>query len=180
MLDKAEVRQVGLVLRAFYDSVLEAFLAAEPAPGVRLDRLKRVQVIVDPKVHDTPRHFAATHENGLTMRLAPELAHLAGPKVLGVIAHELGHAADFLYPGHLMLVAPGQPARWREPVGKHSARRLEWWYNRSPHEVELTADAVALLMTGALISYAGDCKTKDGCKLVQTLGAGEPRPEWLR
>lgn len=170
-----------LPLLAYFDYVRDQFLAGEVAPGVALDRLKKVTVVVDPDVHDTPRHYAATRDDGRLVRLAPQLLDLPSVQSVAVIAHELGHAADFLYPGHFLLTSVGGPAKWKVPEGRRSSRQLENWYKRTPHEVETTADAISLLVTGAVIRYAGECRTKSDCLLIQTFGpGGEDRPEWLR
>lgn len=170
-----------LPLLAYFDYVRDQFLDTEVAPGVRLDKLAKVTVVVDPRVHDTPRHFAATRDDGRLVRLAPQLALLSSVQAIAIIAHELGHVADFLYPGHFLLVTARSPAKWKVPEGRRSSAQLENWYKRTPYEIEATADAVNFRMTGARITYAGDCRTKSDCRLIQTFGpGGEDRPEWLR
>jgi hypothetical protein len=58
-------------------------------------------LVLDAKVHDSPRHFAMTGKKAdgtVTIHVAPELANEPTPVIVGVIRHEFGHVLDFL--GH--------------------------------------------------------------------------------
>lgn len=176
----ANLRHAELVLAPYFDAALEAFREFEPEPGVKLERLKKTKFIVEPSVHDTPRHFAACRDDGYLVMLAPQMADMPGRQVMSLIVHELGHASDFLYPSEFRWSGiAGSAARW-EPPGRGTARRLRRWRERGAHEIEMTADAIAQLVTGAIIRYDGECETRDDCRLIQTFGHGVERPEWLR
>lgn len=143
-----------------------------------LGRCKATKLEIAGWVRDSPRHFAACSEDGRSIVLAPELADRADYEVAAVIAHEFGHAADFLYPGRFSVAADELLQRWdgawatRGAVDDERAaynRRLQW-ERRAPDQVERTADLVAELVTGRVIAYAGPC-------LLQTYGPGiAPRP----
>lgn len=150
-------------------AVVSPYFAAARAKYAEsgLNRLKRVQLVIDPVAHDTDRHFAACREDGLLIVLAPEIADLEEDYLVGIVAHELGHAADFLYPGRYQLV-DGKLVEWDHPDwsrkqrgapidGKLAFNRRTQWQSRSAQEVELTADAVAGRVFGRPVRYAGPC-----------------------
>lgn len=102
------------------------------------------------------RTLASTRNDGRVMLLSPALAELDPDTRGAILAHEFGHAADFLYPG-----------AW-------SKDGLAAWKARSDDEIELAADEIAEGATGRPISYAGD-------RMLQTFGPGvRPRPLGLR
>lgn len=139
-----------------------------------LDLCLGTRMIVDPQMHDTARHFAACDSSGKKIFLAPELAEWPEETVLAVIAHELGHACDFLYPGQFWLRGEDAPALRRLPEStKHWQRSLRDWKNRDDDLVELTADAIAHYALGVRYGYRGPC-------LIQTFGATRLRPVGLR
>ena len=141
-----------------------------------LELCAQTRLRVDPKMHDTTRHFAACSSDGKQILLAPELAELPEDTVLAICAHELGHATDFLYPGQFAMRGDDEPAAWRDPESmkpKHWHRWLRDWEARDDDLVELTADAIAHFAMGARYGYRGPC-------LIQTFGATKLRPVGLR
>jgi len=141
-----------------------------------LDRCETTRLMIDASMHDTSRHFAACRDDGQIIYLAPEAAELPLDTVLAIVAHELGHACDFLYPGQFALRGDGQPAAYRDPASmkpKHWHRWLKDWERRDADAVELTADAIAHLAMGIQYGYRGPC-------LIQDLRARRSRPIGLR
>jgi hypothetical protein len=158
-----------LVVEPYYLAVQEQFLEAG------FERTKRARLYCAPSMHDTPRHFAACRDDGLAILFAPELAELDERMVLAILAHELGHAADFLYPGQYAL-GPDRIAVERDRdafTPKTWARWMRSWEERDTDTVEYTADALAALATGHRIGYTGPC-------LLQTFDRGRARPQGLR
>lgn len=145
-------------------------------------RVKRVRLFVTEEVRDNRRHFAACRTDGLEMLVAPELVLLDVDSAAAVIAHEFGHAVDFLYPGRFLLV-DGKLHEWThpdwskgaaEPHARFAQNRVRQWTSRSSDAVERTADAIAEHAMGRPISYGGDC-------MIQTFDHGiRPRPAGLR
>ena len=141
-----------------------------------MTKLKKTKFVVNAERHDTARHFAACHTNGLLVEFAPQMADMDADVVRAIMAHELGHAADHAYPAHWM---PGprrsDPAVWvGDAVG--TAEWNKWhrlWQKRDDDQVEFAADAIAFAVTGHRINYVGRC-------LIQTFGKGVPRPLGLR
>lgn len=137
---------------------------------------KRTRLVIDPAMHDTARHFAACQDDGKVILLAPEIAELPDTMLMAIIAHELGHACDFLYPGQFAMQGEDQPAAWRDPnsmKSKHWHRWLKDWEKRDADLVELTADAIAHLVTGVRYGYQRPC-------LIQSYEATRLRPLGLR
>lgn len=147
-----------------------------------LSRCRSTTLEIDPDIRDSPRHFAGCAEDGRRIALAPELADRSPEEVAAVVAHEFGHATDFLYPGRFVLAADELVQRWdgawdqRRPVEDERAaynRRMQW-ERRDAAQVERAADLIAEHVTGRVIRYAGPC-------LLQTYGPGiAPRPAALR
>jgi hypothetical protein len=157
------------ILEPYFKVVRERFLEHG------LDRVKRVRLGVDGKIHDTARHFAACYEDGSEIVVAPEMAELGYDTVCAMFAHELGHAVDFNYPAEFLLrgsrvqrIAAGDAdselKAWRQ--------RLNGWKRRDQDTIELTADGIAEEVMGTPIGYRGPC-------LLQTFG-GPRRPLGLR
>lgn len=156
------------ILEPFYLEAQQLFLDA----GFEL--VRRTRFAVGDDLHDTARHFAACRDDGELVLVAPELVELPVNTVVAILAHELGHACDFLYPARFQLTENGVSERALDNVSER--QRLRWlsaWQQRDEHVIEVTADRLAELVYGAPIGYAGPC-------LLQTFRGGEPRPEELR
>lgn len=138
------------------------------------DALKNTRLRCDPSQHDTARHFAACRDDGRLILVAPELANLGMDTALGILAHECGHATDFLYPGEFVLNDRIAIRRDRESeTDKQWRKWMKAWTERDDDVVELTADAIAELVLGVPIGYRGPC-------MLQAIGEGKPRPVGLR
>lgn len=154
------------IIEPYFTAVVERYLSA----GFDLSRTR---LKCDPKMHDSPRHFAACREDGLLILVAPELADLNYDMVLGILAHECGHATDFLYPGEFVLEGRGALRRDRDAeTDKQWRKFLNAWKQRDDDAVELTADAIAESVLGVPIGYRGPC-------MLQSF-EGVPRPIGLR
>ena len=129
-------------------------------------RLSDLAVIVDPKVHDTDRHFAMCSERADEIRVAPQLADQPYPIIDGILMHEIGHAADFAYKGKL----------WAEmntggaPLLMMSRSAWRGWKRRTPYVVERHADDLAEAIFSVRIGYVGPLM------LQSTEGGVRPRP----
>lgn len=158
-----------MVLEPYFDAVREDYLAHG------LTKVKKVKLSVDPKMHDTERHFAACRDDGSRIYLAPQLAEMPEPIVLAIIAHELGHASDFLYPGEFVLGRGGPAGRRNEQDVelKQWTKWLKSWQKREGDVVELTADAIAHRVMGVAYGYYGPCQ-------IQSFDSDRPRPLGLR
>lgn len=162
------------VLEPHFFAVRDAFIDFEVEPGRNLSRLKRTRMVVDPGVHDSPRHFAQCREDGLLIKLAPEAADLPVETLVAILVHEFGHATDFAYPGNWVTPARGQDALWiGDRTDKPARKWRRLWLERSDDQVEWAADAIATSVTGLEVQYCGPC-------LVQCFSGGKPRPEELR
>lgn len=140
-----------------------------------LTKVKRVRFFVAPSMHDSPRHFGACRTDGSALLLAPELAEMPPPVVLAILAHEFGHATDFLYPGEFVLGKEGPAIRrvQTEVEEKQWSRWLKSWHKRDDDVVELTADAIAHRVMGVPYGYLGPCQ-------IQSFDAVKARPMGLR
>lgn len=162
--------EAHLILEPYFLVVQERYCDSK----LGLELCAQTRLRVDRKMHDTARHFAACDSTGKQILLAPEMAELPEDTVLAIIAHELGHACDFLYPGQFLLRGEDAPALRRLPDStKHWQRGLRDWKNRDDDVVELTADAIAHYALGVRYGYRGPC-------LIQTFGATRLRPVGLR
>jgi hypothetical protein len=162
--------EAAALLEPYYLAARERFL------DYGLSSVKRVRFSVSKKMHDSPRHFAATETSGLKVIVAPELAEVDEPIVVGIMAHELGHATDFLYPGEFVIGRGGESIvrRRQADVGELQwARWMSQWQKRDDYVVEKTADLIAGLFFGAPIGYTGPC-------MLETFEGGVPRPRNLR
>lgn len=96
---------------------------------------------------------------------------------LGIIAHEFGHAADYLYPGAFCVTSGGKVlGALAGPTSKQVVpnARYRYWLERDYDAVERTADKVAETVLGVKIGYAGPC-------MLETINGGvRPRPKGLR
>ena len=151
-----------LILEPYFEELQDRFVEAG------LERVSKTKLRCKLGLHDTPRHFAGCLEDGTMIYAAPELVEMPTDSVLGILAHELGHAADFLYPGEFLLredrVVRIEPDK----------QRMKGWRNRDEDTVEITADLIAEQVLGTSIGYRGPCH-------LQCLGfSGSPRPKGLR
>lgn len=165
------------VLQPHFDAVRDTFAAFAPEEGTTLERLRKVKLEVTERARDAERHYARCREDGLLVQLAPEMAEdLELEEVVAVISHEMGHAADFAYPGNWVLMEPRSERRRAVWIGDRDDRKARrWrqvWLDRDTDEVEWAADSIAKAVTGLSIGYCGPC-------MVQCFG-GKPRPEGLR
>ncbi len=158
------------VLEPYFQRLVSRFVEAG------LTRASKTRLQVDVKMHDTPRHFAACRDDGLLVLVAPQLCDQPVPTVEGILAHELGHAADFLYPAEWVLRGRRVVRRRREDFEEEEWERFaRAWQKRDADAVELTADGIAEWVLGTPLGYCGPCR-------LQTLGAPEcgRRPVGLR
>lgn len=173
-----------LILEPYFLAVQEAFV------GAGLADTRRVRLYVAPSMHDTPRHFAATRDDGTVILVAPEMVELPENTVAAIMAHEFGHAVDFLYPGEFVLGAERDTAQPQQLAANGSERTavrrdrasftddqwVRWlkdWEKRDDDVVEFVADAIAEMVTGRAIGYVGPCK-------LQAFDRGQARPQGLR
>jgi hypothetical protein len=189
-MDELEV--AAAILEPHFDAVRDTFADFEPEPGVRLSVLRRTRFVIDPSVHDTPRHYGMCRDDGLLMKFAPEIVALDLEPLTAILSHEFGHAGDFAYPAR-WVTAKGKPAvwvgeggswhrdnqgnaQWREQQGKEAQRIRRWqnlWHDRSDDQVEWAADSIAFTVTGIRVRYCGPC-------MLQCFSGTGGRPEGLR
>jgi hypothetical protein len=158
-----------MILDPYFRAMREVFV------GYGLTECRTVKLQADPLMHDEPRHFAGTRDDGRVMLVSPEMAELPEPTVSAIFAHEFGHATDFLYPGEFVLgVDRVAVRRDRESFSDSSWHRwLKDWEARDDDVIEFVADAIGEMVTGKRIGYPGPCK-------IQTFGRGMARPRGLR
>lgn len=113
VVDDLTEEVAAAVLEPHFDAVRDAFASFEPEPGRPLHELAKVKFVIDPAIHNTDRHFAATREDGKLMLFAPEFVGLPVETMVAILAHEFGHAADFTYRSRWRtgLTGPGA-AQW--------------------------------------------------------------------
>jgi hypothetical protein len=158
------------ILEPYFEEVRDRYVQAG------LERCGTTRLRIDPKMHDTARHFAACQDDGKVILFSPEMAELPDVMVLAICAHELGHAADFLYPGQFAMRGDDEPAAYRAPdsmKSKHWHRWLRDWEKRDADLIELSADAIAHRVMGVRYGYQGPC-------LIQSYAATRLRPIGLR
>lgn len=160
------------VIEPHFDAVRDHFAEHEVEPGKRLSRVLETRLLVSEHIRDRQRRYAATRTDGLLMVIAPEAAALPIEQLVAIIAHEFGHAADFLYPGRF-LGRRNEPAVWVPKGAKKEAQLQRLWLQRSDDQIEWDADSIAMLVTGQAITYCGD-------DLLQCFGGGVARPAGLR
>lgn len=141
-------------------------------------RVAKTRLKCSEEAHDTPRHFAGCLDDGSMIVVAPNAVDLPERTLLGILAHEFGHALDFCRPAELAVDPLAFEARVRRlPTSPKKERvlanRYRQWSARDDDAVERHADAIAELVTGASIGYAGPCS-------LQTLGQHAKRPLGLR
>lgn len=163
------LEEAYVVLEPYFEVIREEYLAAG------LSKTKRVRLYVAPAMHDTARHYGACRDDGSAILLAPELAEMPDPIVLAIMAHEFGHASDFLYPGEFVLGKEGPAERRLASAApdKQWSKWLKSWHKRGDDVVELTADAIAHRVMGVPYGYQGPCQ-------LQSFNAIQARPMGLR
>lgn len=164
-LDKEETLAV---VEPYFEAVRLAFI------GYGLRRVEKSKLDASQKVRTSPRHYAATRDDGLLVIVCAELADLPEDEVIGILAHELGHAADYLYPCRYQLAA-GELIEWeRGDDDRAEYNRAKQWHGRDEELVERTADRIASKVFGRPIQYTGPC-------MLQSFERGmAPRPALLR
>jgi hypothetical protein len=173
-----EIDEAAAVLQPYYEALQQRYVTA----GLR--RVGKTRLSIEKRAHDGGRHFAMCRDDGAVIVAAPELADQAEDIVIGILAHELGHAADYSYPCRYQL-ADGALIEWEHPDWVERARKEEGdaralfnrsrqWERRVDDEIELTADAIATRIMARPIRYAGPC-------MLQSFRRGSaPRPVGLR
>lgn len=172
---REEEETATALLAPFIDEVVAIFDAA----GYR--RLEGITIKVSEHEGGEGRHFGACRTDGRLIYFRPALVHLEQAQILGIIAHELGHALDFNYPGLFVRTSDGRmrladSSKRGVPTGEQPIPQawIDDWEARDDDEIERAADAIAETVLGVKIGYAGPC-------LIQTLGRGvRPRPLGLR
>lgn len=156
----------------YWDEVVESFKSAGFAEPSHVSR-----IVFTDEVRDSCRHFAAMRMDGKLLYLSPEIVEMPEETILGIMAHEAGHAVDLQNPGIYWFRR--QALLVSEPLDRLTSRELkklmDAWHDRSDEEVERVADALAEQAMGLRMGYVG----KPGC-LVQALGRGKKRPPGLR
>ena len=135
-------------------------------------------------MRDKPRHFAACRTDGELIVLAGELALQPVKTMTAIIAHEFGHAVDFLYPGSFLIQPSGQLLIRRAGVRSNDAlprQVMDHWDRRGSDAIERTADLIAEQIMNIRIGYCGPCNLQT--VLLGTSderGCRYPRPKALR
>lgn len=146
----AEPRVRPQQVQTLWSSLLSALVAKRVlTPSEAAEA--RLEISSDPTLRDTPRHFAAAENGGR----GPVLIHrsalrLPRQNLVAILAHEMGHVID------------------QSAFNTSFARALRGDETKLPSDGEKRADALAQKYLGTTIRYDRD--------LVQTLGAGRPRP----
>ena len=162
--------EANVIVLPYFDAVRDTFAEFEPEPGRPLAQCANVRFEIDERFHDTDRHYAACRDDGRRIYLAPQVLFLKQETLVAILAHEFGHATDFLYPGHWQTPLEGPArARW---LGDPASGWRRKWEERNGDQVEWAADGIAEAVTGKKIGYCGRC-------LVQCF-SGIPRPKGLR
>lgn len=163
-------REAQAILEPYFVALQELFF------GHGFELVKRVSLHCSKKLHDTARHFAGCSEDAREIWVAPEMVELDEPIVVGIMAHEFGHAVDFAYPGEFFIGRNERIERRRRDDFSEK-QWLRWqraWRDRDPDAVEKTADLIAGEVWGRPIGYVGPC-------VLQSFEeGGVPRPVGLR
>lgn len=161
LIQPLDPREARMVIEPYFEELQESFVEAG------FTQAASVKLRCRSDMHDTDRHFAGCTTDGGMIFVAPEMVDLQPETVLGILAHELGHALDFLYPGSFLL---------REDhviLVEADKQRMKGWRKRDDDTVEITADLIAEYVLGSPIGYRGPC-------YLQSLGHFSPRPLGLR
>lgn len=143
-----------------------------------LATLKRTRLVCAPLDRSNPRHFAGCAESADRIYVVPEITSLPDETLVAILSHEFGHAADFAYPAHWVLVEGELLEQVSVGEGREAYNRRMQWEARDHDSVERAADAIAewayrIAGSPKRIAYAGPC-------LLQTFGMGaRPRPAGL-
>jgi hypothetical protein len=172
-----DLELAAAVLEPHFDAVRDVFSDFCPNEGdVSLSKLRKVKLIVDSSVRDSPRHYAACRTDGKYIILAPQAAELPLEQLVAIISHEFGHAADFSYPACWVTPERGdEQAIWigdREE-DRYTRKWFKLWNQRSDEQVEIAADSIAYTITGMPITYCGPC-------MIQCFSGTMSRPKGLR
>lgn len=120
---------------------------------VPADRVIALDIVDDPRLRDTPRHYAETAVETLQVRIHPDAIALGPKRYLAILLHELGHVIELA----------------KTPLGTLLVDDPQ-----APEDEEERADWIAYQVFDIPIRY--DVKDK-----VQTLDRnGIPRPRGLR
>jgi len=160
------------IIEPHFDAIRDIFVDHSVEANRRLKRIGETKFVVSEEVRTSPRHFAGCRDDGLLIKVAPDAADLDLETLVAILCHELGHAADFLYPGR-WLGQRGERAAWLPEGTKHMGRLRRDWAERSSDQVEWDADSIAFAITGKQVEYCGPC-------MIQCFGGGESRPAGLR
>jgi hypothetical protein len=176
-----------VIVEPYFRAAQEAFVQHEALHcGAKKPKLARVRLECSPwsKLHEESdfgtRNFAGTTLDGTVIVVAPEVVELPEDTVAAIMAHEFGHAYDFLYPG-MFLMSDGELLRFDpievDPDNKWERQtavaRARQWRDRSDEEAEQVADAIAGEVLGHPVLYGGPC-------MLQCFSRGAKRPEGLR
>ncbi len=162
------------VLEPHFDAVRDVY--CQYGDG-ELQRLSKVRFVVDKSIHNSPRHFAATRDDGLLMLFAPQFIDLPEETLVAILAHEFGHAADFLFPARFVTTGT-KKAIWASDDQLDTKQFRGWqriWEQRNRDQIEQSADSIAYEVTGRPIKY----DFVDSC-LLQRFNRGMERPLGLR
>lgn len=160
------------VLEPHFDAVRDHYAEYEPEPGQPLSKVRRTRLVVDETIRDRPRRYAGCRDDGLLVVFAPQAVRLPLEQLVAMMAHELGHAADFLYPAR-WLSRRGETAVWVPEDAPKQGKIRRLWSERTDDQIEWSADSIAYAVTGRSIQYCG-------CRLLQCFDGGIERPEGLR
>jgi hypothetical protein len=174
----SEEEMAASIIQPYFDAVRHTFSSFVPDDNDgHLKKLARVRFVVDPDIHDTPRHFAATRDDGIHMMFAPQIVDLSTETLIAIIVHEFGHAADFSYPGRWVTPPSGtKKAIWIPDEDEDLKQSRQWkklWNTRGRDQIEWAADGIAFTVTGMKLEYCGDC-------MLQCFSGGTTRPKGLR
>lgn len=169
------------IILPHWEAVRDVFSAFVPGDDASLSKVNRIKFTVDSSFHDSPRHFAATTDDGLEMFFAPHIVDLDEEFFVAIIAHEFGHALDFLYPARWIMPPAQGRAVWIEDPHSYEARKWnKLWHTRSRDQIEWAADGIVWAVTGKRILYgAGGCPEDSECT-IQRFKNGFARPKGLR
>lgn len=163
----AEHDQAFEILSPIYEDLRTRFIARG------LEELRRTRLHTDPGVHDSPRHFAATRDDGMAIYVAPKMTDLPHDIVVGILGHELGHAADFSKPARFALDDELGLIIRPDDADVDWPALVKVWQGRDADAIEQQADAIASWVLGSAIGYRGPC-------LLQSIAGGIERPIGLR
>ncbi len=174
-LEKHEERVADAMMAPFIEEIADLFAQAG------LLRLDGITFRASWAEGGEGRNFAACRTDGRLIVFSPRMIYLPQNTILGILAHELGHAADFLYPARFVSDKQGRAVLLDDTKKGVTAHEKpipdQWirdWKNRTRDQEERMADVIAETVLGVRIGYTGDC-------LLQTLGEGiMPRPPGLR